>query len=73
MNKEIKENIDNPEQLEKLYRTNEKSFKKAFFEIYPEIADFKMSRFWNARLGYSSFGSQKQLIQVKDFQYFIVL
>ena len=52
MNTEIKENIDNPEQLENLYRTNEKSFEKAFFEIYPEIANFKMSSFWKARLEY---------------------
>jgi hypothetical protein len=49
---EIKENIDNPEKLEKLFRTNKKGFEKAFYEIYPEITDFKISSFWKARFEY---------------------
>ena len=63
MNTEIKENINNPEQLEKLYRTNEKSFEKAFFEIYSEITDFKMSSFWKARLEYKR---NKEEIKLKS-------
>lgn len=54
----IKENIDNPEQLEKLYQADKKNFEKSFFDIYQEIADFRMSDFWKARL---EFGSQSEL------------
>jgi len=54
MKNKIKENIDNPEQLERLYRADMKNFEKSFFEIYPEIADFKMTDFWKARLEFDS-------------------
>ena len=45
METKIKENIDNPEQLEKLYQSDKRSFEKAFFNIYPEIVNFKMTDF----------------------------
>ena len=57
MEKKIKENIDNPEQLEILYQEDKASFEKAFFNIYPEIVDFKMTYFWKARL---EFKAQKE-------------
>ena len=57
MKSKIKESIDNPQQLEKLYRENPKEFKKAFFEIYPEIATHKSSEFWKTRL---EFDNQKE-------------
>ncbi len=50
METQIKENMDNPVQLEKLYRSDKKSFEKAFFEIYPEIAHHQIAGFWKARL-----------------------
>lgn len=50
MKNRIKENIDNFEQLEMLYRADKKGFEKAFFEIYPEISDNKISDFWKTRL-----------------------
>ncbi len=50
METQIKENMDNPVQLEKLYRSDKKSFEKAFFEIYPEIAHHQIADFWKARL-----------------------
>lgn len=50
METQIKENMDNPVQLEKLYRSDKKSFEKAFFEICPEIAHHQIADFWKARL-----------------------
>lgn len=50
----IKENIENPEQLEKLYRDDKKSFEKSFFEVYNEISDSKIAEFWKARLEYKN-------------------
>lgn len=50
MKNKIKENIDYPEQLEKLYREDQKDFEKAFFEIYPEINNYNISEFWKTRL-----------------------
>jgi hypothetical protein len=46
METKIKENIDNPEQLEKLYRDDKKSFEKTFFDIYNEIANYEMNEYF---------------------------
>lgn len=54
MKNKIKDNIDNSEQLEKLYRADNKGFEKAFFEIYPKIAEFKISDFWKTRLEFDN-------------------
>lgn len=48
----IRENINNSELLELKYRADKIGFEKAFFEIYPEISDLKISDFWRARLEY---------------------
>ncbi len=63
MKNKIKENIDNPEQLEKLYRTDNKGFEKAFFEIYPEIATYNISDFWKTRLEFGS--SNEEILKPK--------
>jgi hypothetical protein len=47
-------NIENPEQLEQLYRKNKSEFKSEFRLIYPELRDNKLAAFWNARLNYDS-------------------
>ncbi|MCF8360563.1 MAG: DUF4153 domain-containing protein [Prolixibacteraceae bacterium] len=57
MKEAIKENIDHPPELEKLYRSDKKGFEKAFFGIYPEILDAKIAAFWKERLEY---GRQKE-------------
>lgn len=57
MKNKIKEHINNPQQLETLYRDDPKGFEKAFFEIYPEIANFEISEFWKTRL---EFDKQKE-------------
>ena len=56
MRNEILNNIDNPKELEKLYRENKVSFKKEFNAIYPEM-QHKNLQFWYERL---HFGSEQQ-------------
>jgi hypothetical protein len=61
-------NIDNPGQLEKLYRDNKTAFKTEFNAIYPELADKRLAEFWRERLNYESpeisWGSKKELVFV---------
>jgi len=71
METKIKENIDNPEQLEKLYHADKKSFEKAFFDIYPEITDFKMTDFWKARLEFDNQNDSKVKVRKTDVLFLI--
>jgi len=50
METSIRNNIENPEVLEQLYRRNRKSFEKAFLNIYPEISSSPLAKFWFTRL-----------------------
>lgn len=50
MKEEIKKNIDNPEALEKLFQTDERGFATAFEEIYTDIEETELIRFWKIRL-----------------------
>ena len=52
MIEKIKENINNPEELEKLYRDDKKSFESGFEKIYPEIENSEMAKFWKIRLDF---------------------
>lgn len=72
METKIRENIDNPEQLEKLYRADKKSFEKSFFDIYHEISNFKMADFWKARLEYDNQGESKIGIRKMDVYILII-
>jgi len=62
---DILTNIDNPRQLEKLYRDNKTAFKKEFHLLYPELTDNKLADYWNERLNYESseisWGSNNEL------------
>ena len=68
MRTEILHHIDNPKQLEKLYRNNKTAFKTEFNLIYHELAENKVAQFWNERLNYESaeisWGSNKELLFV---------
>lgn len=46
----IREHVNQPGELEKLYRSDKKRFEKSFLEIYPDIARSAMADFWKARL-----------------------
>jgi len=54
MKENIKLNIDNPQELEKLYRTDKSSFKREFNLLYPDLKENKLADFWNERLNYES-------------------
>jgi hypothetical protein len=68
MRTEILHHIDNPKQLEKLYRNNKTAFKTEFNLLYHELAENKVAQYWNERLNYESaeisWGSNKELLFV---------
>jgi hypothetical protein len=60
--------LNNPRQLEKLYRTNKVAFKREFITLYPELKGNTLADFWNERLNYESeeinWGTGKELLFV---------
>lgn len=65
MIEQIKSNLDNPNQLEKLYRENKSAFKKDFNSIYKEIKENTTAKIWNERLNFEndeiSWGTKNEL------------
>jgi hypothetical protein len=53
MQEKILLKMDNPPQLEKLYRDNKPAFKTAFNKLYPELKDNPSARVWYERLNYA--------------------
>ncbi|HZJ37130.1 MAG TPA: hypothetical protein VFD29_10955 [Gillisia sp.] len=68
MRNDIINNIDNPEQLEKLYRANKLIFKREFNLVFPDIQETTTARIWKERLNFESeeisWGTNKELIFV---------
>jgi hypothetical protein len=66
MENEIKININNPKQLEKLYRDHKTAFTIAFNNIYQEIINEPAAQAWNERLNYKdeqiTWGSKNEII-----------
>ncbi len=60
--------MQEPEQLERLYRSNKGDFKKDFNTLYPEIKGNPLAEFWNERLNFEkediNWGSPRELIFV---------
>lgn len=54
MKAHILSNLDNPHELERLYRSDRSTFKRTFMELYPEIADHTLATFWQERLTFSA-------------------
>jgi fumarate reductase subunit C len=54
MQDQIRTDLHNPRQLEKLYREDKRAFKGAFDALYPELQDQEVARFWHERLHYGS-------------------
>ncbi|MDP4206803.1 MAG: DUF4153 domain-containing protein, partial [Bacteroidota bacterium] len=48
----IRENLNDPESLEKLYREDQKSFASGFDSIYTDINNAELARYWKIRLVY---------------------
>ncbi len=52
MRQQILNHLEDPDLLEKLYRSNSSEFVKVFNSVYPEIKDEKLAQYWHARLSY---------------------
>lgn len=52
MKDQILGHVNNPGELEKLYRSNKSLFKREFNTLYPEIQGSQWAVFWNERLNY---------------------
>ncbi len=65
MNDQILTHLNNPAQLEKLYRSDKAAFKRAFNAIYAAHQDKPLVSFWHERLHFQgddiSWGSRKEL------------
>jgi hypothetical protein len=52
MKERIKEHINDPEKLEQLYRDDRNAFESSFAEVYSDIAESELSKYWKIRLDY---------------------
>jgi hypothetical protein len=68
MKDQIVANMNNPRQLEKLYRENKLAFRQAFKTAYQELKDNSLAVYWNERLNYETaeiaWGTGKDLVFV---------
>ena len=68
MKEEILSHLNDPGQLEKMYRINKGTFKRAFGTLYPELKGNALADFWNERLRYESeeinWGTGRELVFV---------
>ena len=68
MKDEILSHLNDPGQLEKLYRNNKAPFKREFGALYPELKGNALADFWNERLNYESdeisWGSRNEFLFV---------
>ena len=66
MENEIKTNINNPKQLEKLYREHKGIFTTAFNAVFQELRDEPAAQAWNERLNYKDesvfWGSKNEML-----------
>lgn len=71
MKSQIKENIQNAAELERLYQQDKSGFKKAFEEVFPEVCNDPGAKFWNERLHFQ----KAPIIQVNsaDFMFVAIL
>lgn len=53
MKDEILANLENPAELERLYRADKPTFKRAFNSLSPEVKDNKLAAFWHERLNFA--------------------
>jgi hypothetical protein len=68
MKDQIRAHLNDPRQLENLYRTNKVPFQQEFKTLYPELKGNPLADFWNERLNYEgeqiSWGTGRELIVV---------
>ena len=65
MIQDIRNNIDQPEMLEQLYRKDKSTFIKSFDALYPSLADHPIANAWQQRLHFKqpeiSWGSKNEI------------
>lgn len=71
MIEKIKENINNPEKLERLYRDDRKSFESGFEKVYSEIENSEMAKFWKTRLDFDK--TPDKIKKISESDIFIML
>jgi hypothetical protein len=68
MKEDILNNLNDPKQLEKLYRDNRSQFKRDFSSAYAELKGNTLADFWHERLSYEAdeinWGTGKELTSV---------
>jgi hypothetical protein len=68
MKEEIRAHLNEPGQLERLYRNNKVPFKRAFNTLYPELKGNTLADYWYERLNYENdeinWGTSKELLFV---------
>jgi len=73
MEEKIRDNINKPEILERLYHDDRKSFVSGFEEIYPEIANTGMAEFWKSRLDFDKKPDKIKFITGSDVLVMIMI
>jgi len=69
MESQIKQNLQNPEFLERSYRSDKSGFIEAFNNIYPEIKNSTIAEFWHVRLELSRTTNR---LNLQDLIYMII-
>jgi hypothetical protein len=68
MKDEIRSHLNDPGQLERMYRTNKLHFKREFSTLYPELKGNTLAEYWNERLNYETeeinWGTRRELLFV---------
>lgn len=68
MKEDIINNLNNPAQLEKLYRSGKNRFRQDFISVYPQISENAIAQVWFERLNSGSenifLGSARELIMI---------
>jgi hypothetical protein len=72
MIEKIRENINNPEELERLYHDDRKSFESDFEKVNSEIENSDLTRFWKIRLDYEKASSKTKKFLWSDILILVV-
>jgi hypothetical protein len=66
MKDRIKENINDPEKLEQLYHDDRIAFESGFEEVYSDIENSGLAKFWRIRLDYNKIPEKVKKINLPD-------
>jgi hypothetical protein len=66
MKEKIKENINNPGNLEHLFHEDRKSFESSFEDVYSEIEKTELAKYWKIRLDFDKTPEKKKKARLSD-------